>query len=98
VAYFSIAATNNTNNLLYTQWIVNTACSCYITYLKEHFVLYTLITQSSTVIKGLADVSVLLIKINTVKIRCKIKRKTQAIKLTNVYYVLDSRVNLILIN
>jgi hypothetical protein len=67
-------------------------------YLKEHFVLYILITQSPIVIKGLAGVSVTLIRISTVKIRCKIKEKTQAIKLTNVYYVLDSRVNLILVN
>jgi hypothetical protein len=31
----------------------------------------------------------------TVKIRCKIKRKTRVIKLTNVYYVLNGGVNLI---
>jgi hypothetical protein len=43
-------------------------------------------------------VSVLLIRIGTVKIRCKIKEKTQAVKLTNVYYVLDGGVNLILVN
>jgi hypothetical protein len=95
VAYFSIAATSDTNNLLHTQWIVNTACSCYITYSREHFVLYTPITQSPTVVRGLAGASVLPIGISTVKIRCKIKGKTQAIKLTNVYYVPDGRVNLI---
>jgi hypothetical protein len=76
VAYFSIAATSDTNSLLYTQWIVDTTCSCYITHLREHFVLYTLITQSPTVVKGLVSASVLLIRISTVKIRCKIKKKT----------------------
>jgi hypothetical protein len=76
VAYFSIAATSDTGSLLYTQWIVDIACSCYITHLREHFVLYTLITQLLTVVKGLTGASVLLIKISTVKIRCKIKEKT----------------------
>jgi hypothetical protein len=44
IAYFSMVATSNTNSLLYTQWIVNIACSCYITHLRKHFVLYILIT------------------------------------------------------
>jgi hypothetical protein len=65
---------------------------------REHFVLYTLITQSPIVVKGLAGISVTLIRIGTVKIRCKIKGKTQVIKFTNIYYILDSRVNLILVN
>jgi hypothetical protein len=43
-------------------------------------------------------VNVLSIRISTVKIRCKIKGKTQAVKLTNVYYISDARVNLILVN
>jgi hypothetical protein len=50
------------------------------------------------VVKGLAGASVLPIRISIIKVRCKIKRKTQAVKLTNVYYVLNSRINLILIN
>jgi hypothetical protein len=33
-----------------------------------------------------------------VKIRCKIKEKTQVIKLTNVYYIPDGGVNLISVN
>jgi hypothetical protein len=98
ITYFGIAATNNTSSLLYTQWIVDTTCFCYITHLKKHFVLYTFITQSLIVVKGLAGTSVLLIRISTVKIRCKIKEKTQAVKLINVYYVLDAKVNLILVN
>jgi hypothetical protein len=98
VAYFGIAATSDTDSLLYTQWIVNTACSCYITHLREHFVLYTLITQSLTVVKGLAGASITLIRKSTVKIRCKIKGKIQTIKLTNVYYISDGGVNLILVN
>jgi hypothetical protein len=98
VTYFGITATSDTNSLLHTQWIVNTTCSRHITHLREHFVLYTLITQSLTVVKGLAGASVSLIRIGTVKIRCKIKEKTQAVKLTNVYYVLNAKVNLILVN
>jgi hypothetical protein len=98
VAHFGLAATNNTNSLLHTQWIVDTACSRHITHLREHFVLYTPITQSPTIVKGLASASVLSIRIGTVKIRCKIKKKTQAINLTNVYYIPDSKVNLILVN
>jgi hypothetical protein len=98
IAYFGIAATSDTDSLLYTQWIVDTVCFCHITHLKEHFVLYTLITQLLIIVKGLASASVLLIKIGTVKIRCKIKRKTQAIKLINVYYILNVKVNLILVN
>jgi hypothetical protein len=98
VAYFSMAATSNTDSLLYTQWIVDTACSRHITHLREHFVLYTPITQSPIVIRGLAGVSVSPIRIGTVKVRCKIKGKTQAIKLTNVYYVPDGEVNLISVN
>jgi hypothetical protein len=43
----------------------------------------------------LAGASVSPIRISTIKIRCKIKGKTQAVKLTNVYYVPDGRVNLI---
>jgi hypothetical protein len=73
-------------------------CSRYITHLREHFVLYTLITQSFTVVKGLAGASVTPIKKSTVKIRCKIKGKTRTIKLINVYYILDSGVNLISVN
>jgi hypothetical protein len=98
VAYFGIAATSDTNSLFYTQWIIDITCSYYITHSREHFVLYTLIAQSLTIVKGLAGASVTLIKISTVKIRCKIKGKTQAIKLTNVYYVLDGGVNLISVN
>jgi hypothetical protein len=98
VAYFGMAATSNTSSLLYTQWIIDTVCSCYITHLREHFVLYTPITQSFTVVKGLAGANITPIKISTVKIRCKIKGKTQVIKLTNVYYVPDDKVNLILVN
>jgi hypothetical protein len=98
VAYFSIIVTSDTNSLLYTQWIINTACSCYITHLREHFVLYTLITQLLIIIKGLTNASIILIKKDTVKIRCKIKGKTQTIKLTNIYYILDNKVNLILVN
>jgi hypothetical protein len=76
VAYFGMAATSDTDSLLYTQWIINTACSCHITHSREHFVLYTLITQLPTVVKGLAGASVTPIRISTVKIRCKIKGKT----------------------
>jgi hypothetical protein len=90
-----MAATSDTGSLLYTQWIVDTVCSRHITHSREHFVLYTHITQSLTVVKGLAGASVSPIRIGTVKIRCKIKRKTRAVKLTNVYYVLDGGVNLI---
>jgi hypothetical protein len=43
----------------------------------------------------LAGASVTPIEKGTVKIRCKIKGKTRTIKLTNVYYVSNSRVNLI---
>jgi hypothetical protein len=76
VAHFSMAATSDTGSLLHTQWIVDTACSCYITHSREHFVLYTPITQSPTVVRGLAGASVTPIKKGTVKIRCKIKGKT----------------------
>jgi hypothetical protein len=48
-----------------------------------------------TVVRGLAGASVSPIGIGTVKIRCKIKGKTRAVKLTNVYYVPDGGVNLI---
>jgi hypothetical protein len=95
VAYFSMAATSDTGSLLHTQWIVDIVCSCYITYSREHFVLYTLITQSAIIVRGLAGASVTLIGKGIVKIRCKIKGKTQTIKLTNVYYVPDGGVNLI---
>jgi hypothetical protein len=44
IAYFSIAATSDTNSLLHTQWIVDTTCSRHITHSREHFVLYTSIT------------------------------------------------------
>jgi hypothetical protein len=95
VAHCGMAATSDTGSLLHTQWIVNTACSRYITHLREHFVSYTLITQSATVVRGLAGASVTPIRKGTVKIRCKIKGKTRTIKLTNVYHIPDSRVNLI---
>jgi hypothetical protein len=95
VAHFGMAATSDTDSLLHTQWIVDTACSRHITHSREHFVSYTLITQSPTVVRGLASASVLLIGMGTVKIRCKIKGKTQAVKLTNVYYIPDGGVNLI---
>jgi hypothetical protein len=98
VAHFGMAATSDTSSLLHTQWIVDTACSRHITHLREHFVLYTPITQSSTVVRGLAGASVSPIRIGTVKIRCKIKEKTRAVKLTNVYYVPDGGVNLILVD
>jgi hypothetical protein len=76
VAHFGMAATSDTDSLLYTQWIVDTACSRHITHSREHFILYTPITQSPTVVRGLAGASVSPIRIGTVKIRCKIKGKT----------------------
>jgi hypothetical protein len=93
-----IAATSDTDSLLHTQWIIDTTCSRHITHLREHFVLYIPIIQSPIVVKGLAGASVTSIRIGTVKIRCKIKGKTRVIKLTNVYYVLDGGVNLILVD
>jgi hypothetical protein len=51
-----------------------------------------------TVVRGLAGASVTPIGISTVRIRCKIKGKTRTIKLTNVYYVPDDGVNLILVD
>jgi hypothetical protein len=95
VAHFGITATSDTGSLLHTQWIVDTACSRHITHSREHFVSYTPITQSPTVVRGLAGASVSPIRIGTVKIRCKIKRKTRAVKLINVYYIPDGGVNLI---
>ena len=95
VAHFGMAATSDTGSLLHTQWIIDTACSRHITHSREHFVSYTPITQSPTVVRGLAGASVSPIGIGTVKIRCKIKGKTRAVKLTNVYYVPDGGVNLI---
>jgi hypothetical protein len=51
--------------------------------------------QSAAVVKGLGGVSVTLIRKGTVRIRCKIKGKSRAVNLTNVYYVPNGGVNLI---
>jgi hypothetical protein len=64
---------------------------------REHFISYTLIVQSAAVVKGLGGVSVTPIGKGTVRIRCKIKGKSRAVNLTNMYHVPNGGVNLILV-
>jgi hypothetical protein len=51
--------------------------------------------QSAAVVKGLGGVSVTSIRKGTVRIGCKIKGKSRAVNLTNVYHVPNRGVNLI---
>lgn len=95
VAHFGMAATSDANSILYTQWIIDTACSRHITHSREHFISYTPIEQSVTMVRGLAGASVSPVGRGTVRIMCKIKGKTRAIKLTDVYHVPDGGVNLV---
>lgn len=95
VAHFGMTATSDTSDLLHTQWIIDTACSRHITHSRDHFTSYTPIVQSSATVRGLAGASVSPIGKGTVRIWCKIKGKTRAINLTNVYHIPDGKVNLI---
>ena len=68
ITHFKMTASNNTGNLLHTQWTVNTGYSCYITYSQEHFISYKAISKSSVHIKGLGGTLCILIDKGTVKL------------------------------
>lgn len=95
IAHFGMTSNNDAGNLLHTQWAVDTGCSRHITHSREHFINYQAIPESSAHIKGLAGITCAPIGRGTVKLRCKIKGKSQSIHLTNVYHVPDCAVNLI---
>ena len=94
IAHFGMTANNDVNNLLHTQWTIDTGCSRHITHSREHFINYETIPESSAYIKGLGGTSCAAIGRGTVKIRCKIKGKPRSIHLSNVYHVPDCGVNL----
>ena len=89
------ASSDDTSNLLATQWATDTASSCYITYSKAHFIKYKPLITGGALIKRLGDTSCPAIGRGTVKIRCTIKGKSRAVHLTDVYHVPDCKVNLI---
>ena len=63
-----MTANNNTGNLLYTQWAVNTGCSYYITHSQKHFISYKAIPESSAHVKGLGGTLCMLINREIVKL------------------------------
>ena len=95
IAHFGMTASNDSGNLLHTQWAIDTACSRHITHSREHFISYEEIPESACHIKGLGGASCSPTGRGTVKLRCKVKGKSRAIHLTNVYHVPDCGVNLI---
>lgn len=95
IAHFGMTANNDVDNIIHTQWAIDTACSRHITHSREHFINYEVILESSTHIKGLGGTSCTAIGRGTVKVRCKIKGKSRSIHISNVYHVPDCAVNLI---
>ena len=89
------ASSDDTSNLLATQWAIDTACSYYITHSKAYFIKYELLITRGALIKGLGGTSCPAIGRGTVNICCTIKGKSRAVHLTNVYYVPGCKVNLI---
>jgi hypothetical protein len=89
------ASSDDTSNLLATQWAIDTACSRHITHSKAHFIKYELLIAGGAQIKGLGGTSCQAVGRGTVKIRCIIKGKSRAVHLTNVYHVPDCKVNLV---
>jgi hypothetical protein len=89
------ASSDDTSNLLATQWAIDTACSRHITHSKAHFIKYEPLITGGAQVKGLGGTSCPAIGRGTVKIRCSIKGKSRVVHLTNVYHVPDCKVNLI---
>lgn len=89
------ASSDDTSNLLASQWAIDTACSRHITHSKPHFIKYESLVTGAAQIKGLGGTSCPAVGRGTVKIRCTINGKSRAVHLTNVYHVPDCKVNLI---
>jgi hypothetical protein len=68
ITHFRITANSNTDNLLHTQWAINTGCSHHITHLQEHFISYKTIPKSSAHVRGLGGISYTPIGRGTVKL------------------------------
>ena len=68
IAHFGMTANNDTDNLLHTQWAIDTGCSRHITHSREHFISYEAIPESSAHVRGLGGTSCVPIGRGTVKL------------------------------